>query len=226
MPAVAAEGTWPHQYPLPSGPSPAAAENGHWAQKNRTRSSQAPFFIKTHSLIFHSLKSHSKIGKGAPPGVDGKGGCTNPAPGGGGATPHTAARLAQGGMRRAGWRPVGSGTDGTWGYGAGQPGVGGTLTSPGWRGLAPPGPSHCAARPVKAGHLWSRADEASPGPGGAGDLRARLGQCDTTHSCLSVVPEPGRSAGEGGGDRREGSRTCCQCQSPSVSRQCGNGGGQ
>ena len=126
MPAVAAEGTWHHQYPLSSGPSPAVAENGHWAQKNRTRSSQAPFFIKTHSLIFHSLKSHSKIGKGAPPGVDGKGGCTNPAPGGGGATPHTAARLAQGGMRRAGWRPVGSGTDGTWGYGAGQPGGGHT----------------------------------------------------------------------------------------------------
>ena len=43
---------------------------------------------------------------------------------------------------------------------------GGTLTSPGWRGLAPPGPSHCAARPVKAGHLWSQADEASPSPGG------------------------------------------------------------
>lgn len=54
---------------FPRGPSPVVAENGHWAQKNRTQPSQAPFFIKTHSLIFHSLKSHSKIGKGTPQGV-------------------------------------------------------------------------------------------------------------------------------------------------------------
>lgn len=55
MPAVAVEGTRCHQDPLPSGPSPVAAENGHRAQKSPTQSrSQAPFFIKTHSLIFHS----------------------------------------------------------------------------------------------------------------------------------------------------------------------------
>lgn len=95
---------------------------------------------------------------------------------------------------------------GLWGWTA----RGGTLTSlRGWgRGLALPGPSRCAVLPdllrVKASHLRCQADEASPSPGGrrgARDLRARPGQCDTTHSCLSVVPEPGRLAGEEGGLR-------------------------
>lgn len=47
------------------------------------------------------------------------GGARQPSPGEGreGATPHTAARLARGDMRRARWLPLGGGTDGMWGRG-------------------------------------------------------------------------------------------------------------
>lgn len=41
-----------------------------------------------------------------------------------------AARLARGGMRWARWCPVGSGTDGTWGWGLENPGD--TLTGLEW----------------------------------------------------------------------------------------------
>lgn len=50
-------------------------------------------------------------------------------------TPHTAARLARGGMRWARWHPVGGGTDRTWGWGLDSPR--GTLTGLEWRGLTP-----------------------------------------------------------------------------------------
>lgn len=40
-------GAWHQQNPLPLGPSPMAARDGHWAQKSLTRPrSQAPFFYK------------------------------------------------------------------------------------------------------------------------------------------------------------------------------------
>lgn len=199
MPAVATEGTQCHQDPLPSGPGPVIAENGHWAQKNRTQPSQAPFFIKTHSLVFHSLKSHSKIGKGMPRGVSRwEGRVRQPSPRGRGRdTTHGSATGTRG--------HAAGGVAPRWavaltGHGAVRlDSPGGTLTGQGWRGLAPPGPSCCAARPVQAGPLWSWADEAWPSPGDQGPLGPGEASCNTAHSCLSVVPEPGRLGWEEGG---------------------------
>lgn len=67
MPGVVGEGIWHHPDPLSSGPGPAELKEDRGAQKSLTQPrSQAPFFIKTHSILFHSLKSHSKIGKETP----------------------------------------------------------------------------------------------------------------------------------------------------------------
>lgn len=109
-------------------------------------------------------------------------------------------------MRRAGWRPVGSGTDGTWGDGARQP-EGSTRTGQGWRGLAPPGPSRCAARPVHAAPLWSWADEAWPNPGGGGQGTSRPSEASvpqpTAAFLWSLSPGAwgGRKGGPHGGQR-------------------------
>lgn len=84
---------------------------------------------------------------------------------------------------------------------------GGTLTGLG-EGLAPPGPlSLCC--PASCWPFY--------GPGqmrGKGDLGARPGQCGTTRSGLSVVPEPGRFGGRKGGGYSEGSSTHCQRHPP------------
>lgn len=91
-------------------------------------------------------------------------------------------------MRRAGRRPVGSGTDRTWGWlGAGQPR--GHTGRPAGARAGPTGPSCCAARPPRL----------APVVQGQRDLGARLDQCGTTRSCLSVVPEPGAWGGRKSG---------------------------
>lgn len=63
-----------YQRPPFSGPRQTLTEK--WSPGTKSLRQQAVrhhFFIKTHSLIFHSLKSHSKIGKETPRGVDERG---------------------------------------------------------------------------------------------------------------------------------------------------------
>lgn len=89
-------------------------------------------------------------------------------------------------MRRAGWHPVGSGINGMWGYGAGQPGR--HTDQP---GVARAGPTWLLSLCCPACPGWSPMVPGTQGlawPRGQGTS----GQCNTIHSCLSVVPEPGR----------------------------------
>lgn len=106
---------------------------------------------------------------------------------------------------------------------------GGTLTGQGWRGLAPPGPSRCAARPVQAGPLWSWADEAWLSPGEQGPLGP--GEASVTQPTAAFLwsLSPGAWGGRKGG-LQGGQRDLLPmppyCPSPSVSTDCGDGGSQ
>lgn len=174
--------------PSPSGPSPAEAEKQSPGTKSLRQPNQAPFFIKTHSLIFHSLKSHSKIGKETPRGMSRREGrVRQPSPGGEKARHHTGSVTGTRGHAVGEAAPQGGGTDRTWAVGLASLGKDTLMGRGGGHTDRPQPASLMCCPPTWPAPSW--AEGVAPAPA-SGRPQARRGQYGPTHSSLALVPEP------------------------------------